>query len=88
MCDNTFQGGLGYTPREVGDMTLDMIFMLLCDKANLRSRGLRLRDMETLQVSVIAKDGLIRGRDRDGNPIMAGISGKSLARQMMEESEQ
>ena len=68
-------------------MTLDMVFMLLSDKTNLRSRDQRTKRMDSLQVSVIASDGLIKGRDVAGNLIYATVGGKSLAKQMIEESE-
>lgn len=86
LCNNPFEGGLGYTPQQVGDLTLDEAFMLMTDKAVLRRSGkLRAAPVAAMAAAALAdKDGLIAGRDRDGNPIKGRVAGKSRARQLME----
>ena len=37
--------------------------------------------------NLATSDGAIRGRDRDGNPIIGRIAGKSKARQLMEDQQ-
>ena len=68
----------------VGRMSLDMVFMLLADKGNLR-RGSRNR---TRLVGFVApdKDGFVAGRDVDGNPMKATIGGESLAARLTREA--
>lgn len=83
LCDNAWEGGRGYTPNQVGEFTLDQVLMLLTDRKILM--GKRDQGMEPLTVAGMAsKDGAIRGRDKDGNPIVGRIAGKSKARQLME----
>lgn len=72
-----------YTPREVGDMTLDMIFMLLCEKKLLRSskqqRYAAMTSDEAVSL-VDPKTGMIRGRTADGVAFEAKPGGgESLA---------
>jgi hypothetical protein len=81
--------GRGYTPQQVGDMTLDQIFMLMSDSNILRRRNERAVDSGPLEV-VSAKDseGFISGRDIDGKSIKAVIKGESLASRLNREHQE
>ena len=69
-------------------MTLDMIFMLLVDRKNLRAWGRsRIVSTPTVTSTMRDADGLVRGRAVDGTEFKARVSGKSLARQLNEEWE-
>lgn len=82
LCENPFEGGGGYTPQEVGDMTLDQIFMRLADCEVLKNRTKK--KTSTLEAIHLAdKDGNIKGRDKDGNPIVGRIAGVSKAKQLL-----
>ena len=84
LCDNPWDGGRGYTPEEVGRMTLDEIIMLLTDKKLLRVTG-KTRVTKVAPLSVKPdKDGMARGRAADGTPIRLRVGGKSLAQQVRE----
>lgn len=86
LCESSWDhGGYGYTPEEVGRLTLDQIFMLLGDRKVLRAGGKR-RTMKAEAVKT-TDDGHVMGRDKDGKPIKGRIAGKSLARQLMEKEE-
>ncbi len=91
LCENPWEGGAGYTPEEVGRMTLDQIWFRLCDKKILkREPGGRVEKMETLMAAGTlkpGKDGKVKGRAADGTEIRGRIGGKSKARQLMEEEE-
>lgn len=83
LCENPFDGGAGYTPEQVGDMTLDEIFMRLTDRKLLLANR-RHKSIQPLEAVHLAnKDGKIYGRDRDGNPIVGRIAGVSKAKQML-----
>lgn len=76
------EGGHGYTPQQVGDMTLDEIFMALADRKMLTKRR---KIFDPLQAAQLAdKDGLLKGRAADGTPIVGRVAGKSKARQLMD----
>jgi hypothetical protein len=85
LCESPWNGGAGYTPAEVGQMTLDQILFRLCNVEMLkREVGQRTAKVQSLAVAP-DKDGVVRGRAADGTPIRGRIAGKSLARQLMEE---
>jgi hypothetical protein len=63
-------------------MTLDQVFMLLADRKQLMSRRKTLGSLDV--VPMADKDGFIKGRAKDGSPMLGRIAGKSLARQLME----
>lgn len=85
LCDNTFEGGMGFSPRVVGDMTLDMAFMLLANKKHLRSGNARANTLYTAQVAALADaEGNIKGRSGDGKQIKAKVIGKSLAQRIQD----
>lgn len=83
LCANPFMGGLGFTPNQVADFTLDQIFMLLADEKNLRSGLKRSVNVEAGEAAIYADDeGFIKGRDKDGNEIKARVFGKSLVQRI------
>lgn len=87
LCDSPWDGGRGYLPKDVGDMTLDQVFFLLCDRENLRGSGLR--RSKTVGVGAAPKtgpDGLIAGRDSKGNSIRLPVKGESLAARLTREA--
>lgn len=86
LCENTFNGGKGYSPHTVGDMTLDEAFMNLTDPKYLRKEAkVRAVSVPAAAGAVRAdEDGKVRGRAADGSPIRGIIRGKSKARQLME----
>lgn len=92
LCDPGWEGGGGYTPEQVGRMTLDQIWFRLCDIKLLKEEtGERTEKMgsDVAAGSIKAdKDGFIKGRAADGTPIKAKIGGKSLARRMLEEHQE
>jgi len=92
LCESGWNGGGGYTPEEVGKMTLDQIWFRLCDMEILKKKvGERTENVKALGgLAKIKpdKDGFIRGRAADGTPIKGRIRGKSLARELMEKAEE
>ncbi len=90
LCESGWEGGGGYTPSQVGDMTLDQIFMRLADKRKLRKTVWPARSVATSPEAAVAlsdKDGDIRGRAGDGTPIRGRIGGKSKAAMLREAEE-
>lgn len=88
LCKNPFDGGRAYTPEAVGDMTLDMIYMLLADQANLRRGEEKIRTIEALAgIDLMTQGGFIKGRSADGSPIKGSIGGKSKAARIREEAQ-
>jgi hypothetical protein len=74
-------------------MTLDQIFLLLCDRTNLRGSGKkRAKHKDTLEAPAPGPDGLIAGRTEDGEPIRLPILGESycarVTRKWQEEQRQ
>ena len=89
LCETSWEGGREYTPDQVGRLTLDEIFMLLCDRKHLRfSDKNRTTSMGALEAVATSKDGVLRGRAADGTPIKGRVTGKSLARRLAEEAKQ
>ena len=86
LCENAWDGGRGYTPREVGDMTLDQILMCMADKKVLRDSRGRKSLVNPSAVTGLAKtkDGLVKGRAADGTPIVGRVGGKSKLQMMKE----
>jgi ribosomal protein S6E (S10) len=76
------EGGHGYTPSQVGEMTLDQILMLMTDRKFLLNRKNTVDPMQA--TSMADEDGVIKGRAADGTPIKGRIAGKSKARMLME----
>lgn len=70
------------TPDEVGEMTLDQIFMRLADKRVLRKEwGRRVTPIQSAEAKP-DKDGMVRGRAADGTPIKGKVGGVSYAAQV------
>lgn len=91
LCENPWNGGGGYTPAEVGDMTLDQVWFRLCD-VNLLKRevGERTEAMQTARAIGELKpagDGTVAGRAADGTPIRGRMRGRSRARELMEQQQ-
>ena len=83
LCENTFEGGRGYTPSEVGDMTLDQFLLCLLDKKHL-SKG-SVQKMPVGGAHSIAKDGKVKVRTAQGDVIEVPISkGKSVVARLAE----
>ena len=91
LCESGWNGGAGYTPEQVGRMTLDQIWFRLCDadllKKDSSDRTSKKKPLDAVSQLPQSKDGMIKGRAVDGTPIQARIKGKSLARRLMEEAE-
>ena len=85
---STWEGGHGVPVHLVGDMTLDQFFFTLCDEKNMRSHSGRSTNVDGLEAAVklSSEDGLIRGRDRDGNVIHGRYSGESVAQRLSREA--
>jgi len=91
LCENPWNGGGGYTPEQVGQMTLDQIWFRLCDIETLRGKSGRSQELDSLTAIhklKADKDGLYRGRAKDGAAIKGRIGEKSKARQLIEEAEE
>ena len=88
LCDDPWVGGRGISLLEVIEMSLDQVFMLLTDRKYLKSNDKRSKKLLPLAAASLAdKNGYIKGRSSDGSPIKGRITGKSLARQLMEKQE-
>jgi hypothetical protein len=85
-------GGGGYTPHQVGQMSLDQIWFRVCDIEILK-RGTGIESTKKMDPREVAstlqpdKEGFIKGRAADGTPIKAKMGGKSLVRMMREKQE-
>ncbi len=98
LTESEWNGGAGLSYLEVGQMTLDQIWHRLCDLEILKAKTegkpsslsdrSRVKPLEATSQLKPNDQGLIRGRDSEGKPMMAKIRGKSLARQLMEEAEE
>jgi hypothetical protein len=76
--------GYGYTPSQIGEMTLDQVLMLLCDRKLLRAGTNRAIPMDATQsMKLTNPDGTIKGRAADGTPIKARIGGTSVASRLI-----
>lgn len=83
LCDNPWDGGRGYTPKEVGELSVDQVLMLLTDRKLLLAR--RGKHVTAEQAVVLAgEDGAFRGRSVDGTEITLRSTGKSKAQQLRE----
>jgi hypothetical protein len=83
LCENPWQGGGGYTPEDVGNMTLDQIWFRLCDKGILKNKiGDRVMKRESAGGLRTAK-----ARTKDGQLITLKSTGKSKAQMIKENQE-
>lgn len=73
LCENEMNGGGGYTPAEVGAMTLDQIFMRLADCKKLRHRHGRVKALPVAELS----PGMRQGRTASGQRMQAEVRGIS-----------
>lgn len=73
---------------EIGNMTPDQIYHKMCDRNVLKMKQGRRTAAASAGGISADKDGYVRGRDADGNPIRAKIrvDGKSLAARLNEEA--
>ena len=72
LCNGGFQGGMGYTPTEVGAMSLDQFVLCLIDIKKLE----RLKSIQTMHPRAamsFAKDGLVKVRCADGTTKMLPV---------------
>jgi len=76
------EGGRGYTPQAVGELSLDQILMLMTDRKFLLNRK---KAVTSDTLYTISKDGIVRGVAADGTSITGTASGKSRARELMEQ---
>lgn len=94
LCESSMNGGGGYLPSELGEMSLDQLWFRLCDteilKRKVGDRMEKVGSKDSLGLLKPDKDGYIRGRDKDGNPIKLKrkIGGMSLNRRLMMEAEE
>jgi len=65
LCNDGFQGGMGYTPTEVGDMSLDQFVLCLIDMKKLEKLKSR-QTMHPRAAMAFAKDGMVKVRCADG----------------------
>ena len=86
LCESTMNGGYGYTPQQVGELTLDQVFMLLVDKDNLRSGPHAIKQISGVEALDYARDGKMQGRTDTGEVITARVVGKSLCARLNEEA--
>lgn len=86
LCENPWEGGGGYDVRDVARWTLDQVWFRLCKMEVLKMGAGR---KEKMSPSAVESDenGLIKGRAEDGTPIAARVTGKSVARRLMEEEQ-
>lgn len=85
LCDNPWEGGGGHQPRDVARWTPDQVWFRLCSRDLLKSEG-GSQTTEPMAVKV-GTDGMVAGRAADGTPIKGRITGKSLARQLIEQAQ-
>lgn len=75
LCENPYNGGNGYTPKQVGELTPEQIIMLLMPQNKIKER--HRQTVEAVQAAgLIDKDGFVRGRAIDGSEMKARIGGR------------
>lgn len=83
-----WEGGCGYTPQQISEMTPDQIYFCLCEKKVLRRGAKRTTKYTGIEMAAYAnadKDGFIKGRDAKGRPMKAKIKGESVVQRIMRE---
>lgn len=81
LVENPWNGGRGYTPKEVGEMTPDQIYFCLCDATILNDRkGERVKKMKVASGGPLQVDesGRVVGMMEDGSQIRAKIEKHTL----------
>lgn len=91
LCESPWNGGCGYTPEQVGQMTLDQIMFRLCDKELLKN-PLGRRTVKTASEGVAGvikpdEDGRVKARTTDGKTIFLKTTGKSKVQMIKERNE-
>jgi hypothetical protein len=82
LCNSGWLGGHSYTPSQVGDMTLDQIFMLLCDQKVLRQSARRRVIRVNAEHAPTRKGGVVSCTAEDGTIIQGSVTGMSLAQRI------
>ena len=79
--DSRARGNFNYTPKQVGDMTLDQIYMLLTDWKLLRQKGKgeRTKKVDSTGALMMVEDGEVKVRTVDGKLLKLKSTGKSMA---------
>jgi len=90
LCDNPWNGGGGYLPQQVAEMTPDQIYFRLCDIDLLKDVRTKSVSVETGTIGpVVDEEGMVKGRLADGTVVKMPlrVGGKSLAQRLAEEAE-
>lgn len=76
---------MGYTPQQVGEMTVDQVLLLLCDR-DLLKRDTAGRRVQTARASALKKDGdgLVGVRTEDGQTVRRKFVQKSMVQMAKE----
>jgi len=88
LTDNPWEGGGGYTPQEVRDMTIDQVYMRLSEAKHLRGGKKRRVVKSNIGHVVQDSDGMIKGRTKDGEPLRLPWRGESLAARLTREAKE
>lgn len=79
--ENPWNGGGGYAPQQVGDMTMDQIYIRLMELDAFKQKC----EMGVGEVADIAdEDGKVKVRTEDGEIVYMNIGGKSVVQRIME----
>ncbi len=68
-------GGMGYTPNQVGQLTPDQIYFSLCSREMIQAKAKKDlgngqgSKISELEASLLAKDGKLKARSADGKSI-------------------
>ena len=94
LCESQWEGGGGYTPQQVGDMTPDQVYLRLIDKRRLRGGGIR-QTMRSADAAELSGGRQIRGRLENGEVFYAcstggasSVAGAILEREKQNQEEQ
>ena len=87
LCENTFNGGGGHLPNEVGDMSLDQILLCIGDIKYIKSKSNAIQKFNKGDLSRIAKNGIVKVKTHDGTVVEIPITkGKSVVARMAEKA--
>jgi len=80
---------LGYTPRDVAELTLDQICFLLCERKMLEAKpGERVVKMSVHEAASLSRNSVLKGRAADGSPMQATVGGMSLVARLRKQKEE